>query len=77
MPNRARSANAFPVRSLTSTPRAVDDPVALYVCAYVLAGLSEDRWAQVRGLVVDQVLRLNVGLETVRRLIRALAYLAS
>ena len=65
------------MRSLTSTPRAVDDPVALYVHGYVPAGISEDRWAQVRGLVVDQVLRLNVGLETMRRCIRALAYLAS
>ena len=77
MPNRARIANAFPMRSLTSTPRAVDDPVALYVHAYVPVGLPEVRWAQVRGLVVDQVLRLNVGLETMRRCIRALAYLAS
>ena len=51
--------------------------VALYVCAYVPAGISEDRWAQVRELVVDQVLRLNVGLQTMRRCVRALAYLAS
>ena len=77
MPNRARSANAFPMRSQTSTPRAVDDPVALYVHAYVPVGLPEGRWAQVRDLVVDQVLRLNVGLQTMRRCIRVLAYLAS
>lgn len=77
MPNRARTANAFPMRSFTSTPRAVDDPVALYVHACVPVGISEARWAQVRDLAVDQVLRLNVGLETMRRLIRALAYLAS
>ncbi len=77
MPNRARTANAFPMRSFTSTPRAVDDPVALYVHAYEPEGLPDGRWAQVRGLVVDQVLRLNVGLETMRRCIRALAHLAS
>lgn len=77
MPNRARSANAFPMRSLTSTPRAVDDPVAVYVLEYVPIGLSEARWAQVRELVVAQVLRLNVGLETMKRCIRALAYLSS
>ena len=77
MPNRARTANAFPMRSPTSTPRAVDDPVALYVHAYVPVGLPEVRWSQVRELVVAQVLRLNVGLETMRRCIRALAYLTS
>jgi hypothetical protein len=77
MSNRARTANAFPMRSPTSTPRAVDDPVALYVHAYVPVGLPEVRWAQVRELVVAQVLRLNVGLETMRRCIRALAYLTS
>jgi hypothetical protein len=77
MPNRARTANAFPMRSPTSTPRAVDDPVALYVLGYVPVGLPEVRWAQVRELVVAQVLRLNVGLETMRRCIRALAYLTS
>jgi len=77
MPNRARTANAFPMRTPTSTQRAVDDPVALYVHAYVPVGLSEARWAQVRDLVMAQVLRLNVGLETMRRCIRALTYLAS
>jgi hypothetical protein len=65
------------MRSPTSTPRAVDDPVALYVHAYVPVGLPEVRWSQVRELVVAQVLRLNVGLETMRRCIRALAYLTS
>lgn len=77
MPNRARTANAFPMRSLTSTPRALDDPVALYAHGYEPVGLPDGRWEQVRGLVVDEVLRLNVGLETMRRCIRALAYLAS
>lgn len=77
MPNRARTANAFSMRTPTSTPRAVDDPVALYVHAYVPVGLSEARWPQVQELVVAQVLRLNVGLETMRRCIRALAYLTS
>jgi len=77
MPNRARTANAFPMRTPTSTPRAVDDSVALYVHAYVPVGLSEARWPQVQELVVAQVLRLNVGLETMRRCIRALAYLTS
>ena len=52
MPNRARTANAFPMRTPTSTPRAVDDPVALYVHAYVPVGLSESRWPQVQELVV-------------------------
>ena len=77
MPNRARTANAFLMRTPTSTPRAVDDQVALYVHASVPVGLSEARWPQVQELVVAQVLRLNVGLETMRRCIRALAYLTS
>ncbi len=73
-----RSRRPLPLRSAAAAPRSSDDPVVHYLDSYRPRGMAEERWTKaVRPLVVEQILRLNIGLKAAKRLTRVLTKITS
>jgi hypothetical protein len=72
----SRAIRPLRLRSASAAARTVEDPVLAYVTAYRPQRVANDRWEGAAGnFVVEQILRLNIGLEVAKSLTRMLAYL--